>query len=68
VRLTRADGLLVLEVADDGPGFEPTPSADGQGRQNMTDRLGAVGGALAVVSSPGQGTRVRAEVPVGVRA
>jgi signal transduction histidine kinase len=68
VRLTRADGLLVLEVADDGPGFEPSPAADGQGRQNMTDRLGAVGGALAVVSSPGQGTRVRAQVPVGVRA
>jgi signal transduction histidine kinase len=58
----------VLEVVDDGPGFDVAAGADGQGRANMTDRVGAVGGAVAVETGPGRGTRVRAEVPVAVRA
>jgi signal transduction histidine kinase len=29
----------------------------------MRDRIGAVGGELAIRSSPGAGTRVRASVP-----
>jgi signal transduction histidine kinase len=37
--------------------------ADGQGMQNMTDRLGAVGGTLRWESPPGGGTLVRAVVP-----
>ena len=68
VRLACAGGLLLLEVADDGPGYDPEGALDGQGRQNMTDRLGAVGGRLVVESAPGSGTRVRAEVPLAVRA
>ncbi len=67
VRLVGREGLLVLEVVDDGPGFDVAAAAGGQGRQNMTDRVGAVGGAVAVETGPG-GTRVRAEVPVAVRA
>jgi signal transduction histidine kinase len=68
VRLVGREGLLVLEVEDDGPGFDVAAGADGQGRQNMTDRVGAVGGAVAVETGPGRGTVVRAEVPVAVRA
>ena len=68
VRLLGGDGVLVLEVEDDGPGFDAGSDAGGQGRQNMTDRLGAVGGALTVDTGPGRGTRVRAEVPLAVRA
>jgi signal transduction histidine kinase len=68
VRLTGTDGLLVLEVEDDGPGYDPAGATAGQGRQNMTDRVGAVGGSLRVDSQGGRGTLVRAEVPVPVRA
>ena len=68
MRLLGGDGVLVLEVEDDGPGFDVGSDAGGQGRQNMTDRLGAVGGALTVDTGPGRGTRVRAEVPLAVRA
>ena len=68
VRLGTTDGLLVLEVEDDGPGYDPGADAAGQGRQNMTDRVGAVGGAVRVDTVPGRGTVVRAEVPVPVRA
>jgi signal transduction histidine kinase len=31
---------------------------------NMTDRLGAIGGRLTVVSAPGEGTKVRGEIPI----
>jgi signal transduction histidine kinase len=65
VRLGCVGDTLVLEVADDGPGYAPDGAGtDGQGRQNMTDRLGAVGGSLTLDSGLGRGTRVRAEVPV----
>ena len=68
VRLGATGGLLVLEVEDDGPGYDPGADAAGQGRQNMTDRVGAVGGVVRVDTVPGRGTVVRAEVPVPVRA
>jgi signal transduction histidine kinase len=57
-----ADGL-VLEVLDDGPGLAPAAVGAGQGIQNMTDRLGAVGGTLRWESPPGGGTSLRAVVP-----
>jgi signal transduction histidine kinase len=68
VRLRATGGLLVLEVEDDGPGYDPGADAAGQGRQNMTDRVGAVGGVVRVDTVAGRGTVVRAEVPVPVRA
>jgi signal transduction histidine kinase len=68
VRLGETGGLLVLEVEDDGPGYDPGADAAGQGRQNMTDRVGAVGGTVRVDTVPGRGTVVRAQVPVPVRA
>jgi len=76
VRHARATGLrlalerrgqaLVLEVADDGIGFDPEAVADrgGQGLRNMADRARAVQGALAVDTAPRRGTRVRLEVPL----
>jgi signal transduction histidine kinase len=68
VRLGTTGDTLVLEVEDDGPGYDPGADAAGQGRQNMTDRVGAVGGTVRVDTVPGRGTVVRAEVPVPVRA
>jgi len=64
VRLTESPGELALEVSDDGPGFDPTTAEGGQGLQNMTDRLGAVGGQLRWESTPGQGTRLHLRVPL----
>jgi signal transduction histidine kinase len=56
---------LAFEVRDDGAGFEPGPlGAGGHGFVNMTDRLGAVGGRLAVTSSLGNGTTIRGEIPL----
>ncbi|MFB9321455.1 sensor histidine kinase [Cryptosporangium minutisporangium] len=66
IRLRREPGgVLVLEVSDDGPGFDPAAVPPGSGLQNMTDRVGAVGGEVEVRSGPGAGTTVAARVPVG---
>jgi signal transduction histidine kinase len=60
----RQDDALNLEVRDDGPGFEPQANLETGGLRNMTDRLEAVGGRLAILSSPGQGTRIIGTIPL----
>jgi signal transduction histidine kinase len=55
---------IVLEVVDDGQGFDPEVAGErgGQGLVGMRERVAGVGGELTVFSGPGQGTRVRVEV------
>jgi GGDEF domain-containing protein len=61
----RADGeRLVIEIADDGRGFDAGTATQGAGLTNMEDRLDALGGTLHIESSPGVGTTLRATVPV----
>jgi signal transduction histidine kinase len=57
----RDDGLLVIEVSDDGGGGAAQDS--GSGLRGLTDRVEARGGRLVVESIPGSGTRVRGEIP-----
>jgi signal transduction histidine kinase len=61
--LSRARGRVVLEVADDGAGFDPELAPPGLGLASMRERAAAVGGTLRVSSAPGKGTRVRLAVP-----
>jgi signal transduction histidine kinase len=64
VRLRDTPGAVSLEVADDGAGFDATVPADGgAGLPGMRERVARLGGMLAIESAPGQGTRVRVEVP-----
>lgn len=57
---------VVLEVVDDGTGFNPDAGGRvGLGLPSMTARAEESGGTLAVVSSPGRGTRVVVRLPVG---
>ena len=61
VSLGRDNGVLRLEVSDDGIG-----GADGDrgsGIDGLADRVAAVGGTFAVESGPGAGTRLDAELP-----
>jgi PAS domain S-box-containing protein len=67
LRTAEREGTFVLEVADDGAGFDPSRLADpgaGLGLVGMRERAVAVGGSLEVLSSPGDGTRVRLKVPL----
>lgn len=63
--LLRVGGDVVLEVVDDGTGFDgPIPA--GTGVSGMRDRAGLVGGSVEVVSSGGHGTVIRLRVPAGL--
>lgn len=53
---------VILEVHDDGPGFNGPAKVRGTGLQNMADRIDAFGGVFSVSTAPGGGTWVRAEV------
>jgi signal transduction histidine kinase len=57
------DGVVVLEVIDDGVGFDYESATSGHGLGNMRERAFAVGGTLRVESRPGHGARVRLELP-----
>ncbi|MEX1004469.1 MAG: ATP-binding protein [Acidimicrobiia bacterium] len=63
LRAGSAPHKMVLEVHDDGPGFDASKAMRRGGLQNMADRIGAVGGSLSVESRPGAGTWIRAEAP-----
>jgi signal transduction histidine kinase len=63
VRVSRRDGMAVLEVADDGVGG--ADESAGTGLQGLADRAAALGGTLRILSPPGGGTVVTAELPCG---
>jgi signal transduction histidine kinase len=57
----RNNGVLVLEIEDDGcGGADP---ARGSGLTGLEDRVAALGGRLSVESPSGAGTRIVAEIP-----
>jgi len=66
VSLYRDEDGGVLEVDDDGRGFDPaaaTGTGTGQGLRNLRERAEGLGGRAEIDSVPGQGTRVRVTIP-----
>jgi signal transduction histidine kinase len=66
VRLSQVGSTLVLEVIDDGTGFDVEAASRASrrlGLVSMRDRAAGVGGSFSVRSAPGSGTQVRLEVP-----
>lgn len=63
VRVSHRNGILAFDIADDGLGCELSAAADGAGLQNMTDRIGALGGMLRIDSTPGDGMTVAGTLP-----
>jgi PAS domain S-box-containing protein len=56
---------IVLRIADDGMGFDPTEVPVGHmGLGTMTQRAVALGGECTVESTPGKGTVVEARLPL----
>ena len=62
VRVGRTDGIAQVEVVDDGIGG--ADDRGGSGLRGLADRVEALGGRLVVSSPAGEGTTVRAQLPV----
>jgi signal transduction histidine kinase len=64
IEMHRDDDGIVVEVEDDGSGFEPEGvGGAGRGLVNLRERAEAIGGTLEISSAPGRGTRVRLRIP-----
>jgi len=78
VRMEQRDGLLRIEVRDEGAGFDlaaaaaartPTEGISSKlGLFSIRERMGALGGSFDIKSAPGQGTTATLTLPVAVRA
>jgi PAS domain S-box-containing protein len=66
VRLTGSESELILEVCDDGAGFdiESSKLAAGLGLISMRERVHLISGEFEIQSSVGHGTRITARAPV----
>lgn len=63
VSLRQEEGRAVLQVRDDGQGFDlDEVGFGGQGLNNMRMRAAAIGGELEIITAPGAGTTVRVSV------
>ena len=61
------EGFL-LEIDDDGAGFDPASAFPGYlGLHSMRERATRLGGMLQIESAPGHGTRIRLRLPASVR-
>jgi len=63
VAVSESDGHLLVEVQDDGTGFDPNAERQGFGLAGMHERVSLTEGTLRVDSGE-QGTLVRARIPV----
>jgi PAS domain S-box-containing protein len=66
VRAALQADRAVLEVRDDGCGFDPESTNGGLGLKGMKDRIVRLGGELVLDSYPGSGTLLRAEIPLAL--
>jgi signal transduction histidine kinase len=59
VSLRRAEIGAILEIDDDGRGFDVDLTTWGMGLNNLRARAESLGGSFAITSVPGEGTTVR---------
>jgi signal transduction histidine kinase len=73
VSLESHDGMLALEIRDNGRGFDAAAAldrnmGDGIGLMGMHERAEHLNGSIEFRSAPGQGTAVRVLIPLDARA
>lgn len=68
IGLWQRDGALLLEIEDQGVGFDPNGVPDGRfGLKGIRERARLFGGRASIQSAPGEGTRILVELP-GIEA
>jgi signal transduction histidine kinase len=56
---------LVMEISDNGRGFDRSQPSEGDGLSNMIRRMRESGGDITWETARGSGTKVRAKIPLG---
>lgn len=64
VSIRRDGDNAVVEIDDDGQGFDVEQAHRGMGMGNLAERAAAIHGTLEVASEPGQGTVIRLSIPL----
>jgi signal transduction histidine kinase len=65
VRVEAGREQILLEIRDNGHGFDPAGGHPGHfGLESMRSRAAEIGGRLTIASAPNSGTAVRVRVPV----
>jgi signal transduction histidine kinase len=63
VSLQTAGDRIVVEVWDNGHGFDLNQVDPGMGLQNMRERTSGLGGCFEIASLPTGGAHIRVEIP-----
>lgn len=67
IRASVGEKTLQIEISDDGIGFDPAtikPEEGHYGLLGLRERAHLLGGHVLIVSQPGQGTRLRLQIPL----
>jgi len=66
INLTRDKNQLLLEISDDGVGFDVNQlsEAEGNGLRNMSERARKINAAIEISPSPGKGTKIQLSLPL----
>lgn len=57
-------GQLLLQITDDGCGFDLSSARPGLGMLGMRERAIALGGNLEIITAPGEGTSIKVCLPI----
>jgi signal transduction histidine kinase len=58
------EDIFVMDIADDGLGFDPSKTSDGFGLKTMRDRIEELSGILTIESERGGGTAIAVSLPI----
>ncbi|GAB2989528.1 PAS domain-containing sensor histidine kinase [Psychrosphaera aestuarii] len=64
VKLRSDDEVLVLQISDDGRGFDVHAQSDSVGLVNMKERVELAGGEFKILSKPFLGTDIKVQIPL----
>jgi signal transduction histidine kinase len=58
------EDMFVMDIADDGVGFDHSKIKNGFGMKTMRDRAEELSGTLTIESEPGTGTAIAVSIPI----
>ena len=58
------EDMFVMDIVDDGLGFDPSKTSNGFGLKTMRDRIEELGGILTIESERGRGTAIAVSLPI----